>query len=93
MWLSCASYGVYVVITGSMWLLQGICGNYRDYVAVTGLRGNYRVYVAVTGSTWHYLEGCHVHPTTATSHLISRKIALHALHGTALHVREGVNAA
>ena len=45
-----------MAITGSMWPLQGLHGNYRVYVAITGstwplqgLRGNYRVYVAITG--------------------------------------------
>ena len=54
-------YGVYVAITGSMWLLRGLgsmwlflglCGCYGVYVAVTDLRGCYGVYVAVTGSMW-----------------------------------------
>ena len=25
-----------MAITGARWLLQGLCGNYRGYVAVTG---------------------------------------------------------
>ena len=52
----CGCYGVYVAIvyvavTGSMWLLWGLCGNYSlcgcygVYVAIT-------VYVAVMGSMW-----------------------------------------
>ena len=64
-WVEC---GYLVAITGSMWMLQGICGCYRVYVAVTGsmwmlqgLRGCYRVYVAVTGSMWllQGLCGCY----------------------------------
>ena len=41
----------------------------RGYiVAVTErLYGNYAwVYVSITGSTWRLLEGCRVHPVTAT---------------------------
>ena len=62
----CGCYGVYVDVTGFMWLLRGLCRCYGVYVAVTGsmymlitgfvwlLRGlcrRYGVYVAVTGST------------------------------------------
>ena len=45
---------VVVAVTGStcMWLLWGLCGCYRVYVAVTGLCGCYGVYVEVTGSLW-----------------------------------------
>ena len=52
-----------MVVTGSIWQLQGLCGNYRVYVAVQC--GSNRVYVAVpqclcgsTGSMWQALNLC-----------------------------------
>ena len=53
-----------MAITGSMWMLRGLCGCYRVYVDVTGLCGCYRAmwmlqgYVDVTGSMW-LLQGLH----------------------------------
>ena len=44
-WLSRGSHGVYMAVTGSMWLLQGICRCYGVYVllffTIIGLRGSY----------------------------------------------------
>ena len=68
LWGLHGNYRVYVAVMGSTWqCLHGV------YVAVTGLHGNdYWVYVAVLGlhgcygSTWCLLEGCHIHPITAT---------------------------
>ena len=52
-----------MAIMGSMWLLRGLYGYYRVYVAIIGsmwllllwgLRGYYGVYVVITGSTGYY---------------------------------------
>ena len=51
-------------VTGSMWMLQGLCDSYGIYMAVTGsmsqlwdlhVCGCYRVYVTVMGSTCMWL--------------------------------------
>ena len=55
-WLSCGSYSAYVAVTGSMWLLQGLCGCYGIYVPLF-FRENHLEWLLWDRFTWRCNHG------------------------------------